>query len=133
MAIEDVMPFVLAPVQHEGLAAVDAELARECDGFDLPVVLPNFDWTARRAVAVALRDFGDEIENDAVGGRAQKFQVLRVCPHQGHRSPGRPAETHQRRRQVGPVQTCSGNSRVEVAKFSIARRYGMTSRPAANS
>lgn len=66
------------------------------------------DWRTWLALAIALGNFGYEVEDYAVRGRTQKFQVLGMRPHKRHRCACGFAVEHQLRRHVRPIPDLLG-------------------------
>src|SRR5216683_8435926 len=116
MAVVGVAPFVLAPMQSKWLRLLDAQSARRRDEWNLPIFFPYLDWRARLALAIAVGNFGYEVEDYAVRGRTQKFQVLCMRPHQRHRCACGFAVEHQLRRQVREIPDLLGQKPRERRK-----------------
>ena len=76
----------------EQVPEYEESLRRHCS--NLPIELPDFQRDSHPRSAVAIGDFGDQVEDLAVGGGAHQLDVLRVRPHQGHCATSGTAKEH---------------------------------------
>ncbi len=90
----DFLPLVAGPVQPEWSRCLNPKNPSGTRCSDLPIELPNLQPSWCPGSAVAVGDFRDQVEDLASGCGSHQFDVLGMCPRQGHCATGGTPKEH---------------------------------------